>query len=95
MTLEGYSLDELKYAVREKEELLRLANIPKMIDNPDFTDLISMCEAYIEGLSENGIETEESGYFMELLLETLYGDNVYDWINKAIEEGEDDDWIFS
>lgn len=63
-------------------------SIPKLIENPDLSNLIDVCNSYLEWLSsedyhEDRINDIESLIFSSTM-ETFFGENVWNYINEKI-----------
>ena len=61
---------------------------PKAKENPDFTELNKGCQELIdymdsEDFHSDGLEKYENA-IMEKAVLTIFGNNVYDWINSKI-----------
>jgi len=82
-----FSNNELKAELKRREDLERLAAIPKPIENPNFSELVTQCNTYITELSES-IFPIESGdhiqYIFEEAMKAVYGKNVFEWINEKL-----------
>ena len=79
-TLKDYSIEELKLALKIKEQ----EKIPEIIPNPDFTNLINMSKEYINDLANGRFNEGDTHYFYEELMTTLFGKDIFTWINKRI-----------
>ena len=60
---------------------------------PDFDKVIKTCERFIDGLDEEiytpkNIDMMEH-YIFEEIIDTLYGEDAWEWINKKIEEANE------
>lgn len=69
------SIDELEeyIKIRKKEQY-----IPIPLENPDFTKLIDLAKEYIE----TGYVNDMEHWCYEILMQTIYGDKIFGWINK-------------
>ena len=83
-TLEDYSIEELKIALDRK--IKEQEKIPEIIANPDFTELINMAKERINNLAHKFIIEEDSDhyYFYEEVMKTLFGKDIFTWINKQL-----------
>lgn len=67
------------------EELV--SSRPKLIENPDLTNLIEECEAEINGILEDGRSPKDiEHYIYEVAMKTFYGKDYFKWYNKMSDE---------
>lgn len=62
---------------------------PKVVNDIDYSDVISACEEYIEYISseeyhEDGLDNFEHTIFEKALV-SVYGEKVFDHINDVLE----------
>jgi hypothetical protein len=79
MNLKNYSIDDLKAELerREKKEL----EPPKRIQNPNLTEIITMCESHIAEIA-NGTYHEDNDfktYLYEVVMATFYSGDFWPW----------------
>jgi len=55
---------------------------PTPLDNPDFQKLIDYCNNYLERLAEDKADDDDKHYLYENVLDIIYGDKVWEFINK-------------
>jgi hypothetical protein len=80
-------LEILLKVEKEKEEeknRLKIA-IPKPLEKIDWSNLIKYCEDYLQSLAKREHCKDIDHYTYEKVLETIYGDNVWDFINQFDE----------
>lgn len=65
----------------EKEKQLKVA-IPKPLKVIDFNGLIKYCEDYLQSLAERERCKDVDHYTYEKVLETIYGEDVWKFINQ-------------
>jgi len=90
LTLMMERLDKLE-AIECKREI----SIPRILEKPDFRKLKSMCQEHIYLYVSGTIsEDDDSGHYIyEEVLKTLYGEKIFDWINKKIKRiNENTNW---
>ena len=76
--LEQFSTDELEEELRRREEEEK----PKQIAAPDLTKLRKICQEYIDSLARDKyVDGDLDHYIFEAAMETVFGKNVWDWIN--------------
>jgi len=62
---------------------------PEILENHNTKELTKLCKQYIdyldsEYLTEDGLSKREP-YIFEQALKTIFGDNVFDYVNSKIE----------
>jgi len=66
---------------RDKSKVCDLSR-PQLIENPDLTALKANCEAVMDEIEKEGYSDEDNPHYVyEVAMKTLYGDNVFDYIN--------------
>lgn len=72
----------------ELEEELRLRNLEGSVPQPipreeiDITKLYDYCVEQINYLAKHRYDTKDYRYYTyEIAMETIYGENIWDWIN--------------
>ena len=66
-----------------KKTLERRKNIPKIVDSPDISELVSACEEHINSIKDFGHSCKnDKQWIYEEALEAIYGKNIFDWVNK-------------
>ena len=59
---------------------------PKPIDNPDLTKLIELCESCFDDLDKGEDEDSDNDHYIyEQTLKTIYGENVFDYVNSRLK----------
>ena len=85
--LSKISKEELKEEIekREKEEEEREKPLPLPMIDQDFTQVIKLCESYINDLDKDGwVDEDMDHYIFEAAMEAVYGKSVWEWINKKL-----------
>ena len=81
MTTEQAELEILR--LQEVIAKNKRSEVPKPLENPDFTSLIEIAKNHIEEISNDGFSDEDSDHwFYEAVMEAVYGNKVWEWINK-------------
>lgn len=84
MTTEQAELEILR--LQEVIARNKRLEVPKPLENPDFTSLIEIAKNHIEAISNNGFSDEDSDHwFYEAVMECVYGKSVWKWINNKTE----------
>lgn len=73
-------IKKLQKFIAEKEQ----EEIPKPLDNPDFTPLIELAQAYIDDINNDKYCEDDAHYIFERAMECVFGKKVWGWINKNI-----------
>jgi hypothetical protein len=70
----------------ELERRKQLLEVPKPVPQPDFNNLIRMCQEYIFEINSNVVELDDNWkqYIYEEALKTIFGPCIFNWINKKI-----------
>ena len=78
--LSGFSDDELQ------AELNRRNAPPDQLEEVDLTSLRAEAKNYIDTLHETGRQPKDSDHYMfENVMKTLYGPDIFDWINPHLQ----------
>jgi len=81
--LQDFSDTELQAELNSRKEIQRRADKPCMIQNPDYQALRTICQKYIDDLHENKwVDDDYVQYIHETAMMVLFGNDVWDWINK-------------
>lgn len=62
---------------------------PKLKDNPNLTKLLAEAESYMRSLEDGShhCDNDDQQYIVEAVMESLYGNNIYDtYINPRMAE---------
>ena len=83
--LKQLSASELRELADLKE--LRLKEIPIPREAPDFAKLIQLVTAHINDIAIEGCDHDEDckQYIYENAVESIYGDRIWEWMNKRTE----------
>lgn len=83
--LDNLSIEELEKELKRRKEEERKNKIPKLLETLDPNhEFIKLCVKYINDIAKNGNKEDDDTdhYIYEEALKYLFGDNVFDWINK-------------
>ena len=78
------SNDEVKNELKRREEESALQEIPMRFTNPNFAVLHKLLDNYMESLVENNEMKDGQYWIYECVMNTFYGRDIFDWINKHI-----------
>jgi hypothetical protein len=67
-----------------EEELERRNKPPKQLEEPDFTNLKQEADNYLIGVRDQRIPKDGEHYLFETLMKTLYGPDIFHWINPRM-----------
>ena len=78
--------DELQAEIKKRDKIIKEAEKPKQLDNPNWNLVKSMCQEHINNLNDGLINSNSvfEEYLYEAVLTALYGENVFEWINEQI-----------
>jgi len=78
MNLEDYSKKELGEELDKRKTI-----VPKKLDNPDWTQIVTVCEEYINCLANKGYASTDTDHFIfETVLTAVYGKDIWDFVNE-------------
>lgn len=81
----GVDFNEGLNILREYDKKLKTINDrPKLIENPDWSDVIKMGESIVNNAIKGYENDDDSQYMLESVMQTLYGKKFYDWYNKVV-----------
>ena len=68
-------------------------NRPKPLEDIDLSDLYELCEEYLDFISNpkeyNEDEDSDYGdYFLGIVMTSLYGEDIFDYVTEKLEECE-------
>ncbi len=68
----------------EKKIEKKKSDVPKMLKNPDFTNLKSLAKDYMEFIQCDNFHTDNDfhTYLSEEVMTTLFGPKFWDWYNE-------------
>jgi hypothetical protein len=75
--LKDYSKEELEAELERR----KTAPLPKLLNDPDFHELVKYMELSIKMLSTGKRVKDFKQYAFEKVLTTLYGKSFFDWAN--------------
>lgn len=88
-TLEDFNTEELEKEIERRKKEKQQESKPKPLENINIDQLITACEEHIEHI-EDIINKEEyddaDHYIYETVMDCIYGEDVWDWINNQTEE---------
>ena len=62
-----------------------MSKSPKMVVYIDWSEVVREAQSYIESLASGcGYDSDSEHYIVEAVMEAIYGDKVYDWINNMV-----------
>lgn len=74
-------LDEANRRLNEIKE--KMNTRPKILKLPNLKHLINACEDHINSIKEQGrANKNDENYIYEEALKAIYGEDIFDWINK-------------
>ncbi len=86
---DNFTDDQLRNEVKRREEVERKNKVPKIVNNPDFSELQSACQSYINAFTNKDDDGDFidaphkfEHYVFENAIEAFFGKNVFDWINE-------------
>jgi hypothetical protein len=82
--IEDYTSAELRILATQKEKEEFLNSIPKPVDNINWNDIIDSTDRLMKAIALGNFQEDDIQNCYEWLLETIYGDDVFDWINKRL-----------
>lgn len=64
-----------------------MLNKPQPLQNPDFSELITLCQYHLNSIEKNGPndDSDKEHYIYETALEAVFGQDVWQWINRLPE----------
>jgi len=84
--IQDYTTEELRAELERREGPEE--KVPEMLSEFNLEELIAHCQEYINGLDPKSNEwladPEETIY--QCAIETLYGDDIWEWIHSKTEE---------
>jgi hypothetical protein len=84
MSLNEYSTEQLKQAVKDREEAERLAAKPKPLDNIDWSRVIAGAQEEADCISEHGYDPKDSEHWIyEEVMKAVFGNDYFDWYEKG------------
>jgi hypothetical protein len=83
MNLENLTTAQLEQELERRKQLLE---VPKPVPQPDFNNLIRMCQEYIFEINSNVLELDDNWKqcIYEEVLKTIFGPCIFSWINKKL-----------
>ena len=78
--LKSYSDGDLKKELERREK--ERNNVPSPKLNPDFSDVVDAAKSYIVEVQAGVVDDDTEHYIFEAVMEAVYGEKVWDWINK-------------
>jgi len=80
--LSKYTIDELE-AELERRELL--GDMPKLLANPDFSNLQRVCSEYLESIARDEVDDDHDHWIYEAAMEACFGRNIWGFINGVLK----------
>lgn len=80
------SIENLEKLLEEKKRAEAEENIPKALPEPDMDRIKAICGNYINYLISEDFhpDNDEEHLLFEEVMKTVFGDDIFDWINKQI-----------
>lgn len=84
--IEQYSETELKNELEKRkiEKAKAQAERPKVKDNPDLTDLIQVCQEYVEGCINKDLDEDQEHWIFEEAMKAVFGPKIFEFTNKHL-----------
>jgi len=87
----------LKDYIKEVEKVVKILDkpddIPKQLEQVDLEAITDTCENYLQWIiSDNYHEDKDRDHehiIYETVLEAVYGEDIWEWVNKQIDEKQD------
>ena len=58
---------------------------PEILSNPDFEELMELCQTSLDEIVENGeLDSDTKEYIYEAAMEAVFGKAVWDYINNKL-----------
>lgn len=78
--LNDYSSDDLREELARRE---RIAEIPKLIENPNYSHLEQHAQNIVDEICEGKTHRDDDAQFMfECVMETLLGEEFFNWYSE-------------
>jgi hypothetical protein len=84
--LEDYSAEELQQEIDRRKAVKKIVDQKPKPKEGFHKDIVDICEGYMRSVEKGEDREDDSQYIFEALLQTVYGNNVFDWINKINRE---------
>lgn len=84
--LELFSDEELEQELQRRMDLALKLSMPKQLgdDEIDLTSLRKICDRYMHEVVDGWVDSDTDHYIVEEALKTIYGPEVFDWINENL-----------
>ena len=85
--IEEYSEDELYNELERRRKIEKVkvqAETPKVKDNPELTDLIQVCQEYVDGCINNNLDEDQEHWIFEEAMKAIFGDKIFQFTNKHL-----------
>ena len=80
--LAEFGTEELLAEIGERESRKSKNSRPRLLENPDYSELLKTCELIFDEYEYDGYSKDAGKYIYEVVLECLYGQNVFNWVNE-------------
>ena len=82
--LNSFTDNELEAEISRREVAKRQAKKPKLIENPDLSKLVKMCQAFVDYMESDEYyeDNDFDKYIFEMAMKTFFGDDFFDWFNE-------------
>ena len=81
--LQNFSKEELQEELERREKTVLSKPIPFI--NPDFRQVHKLCIGYVNQVASGEDDEDLTHYIFEAAVTAVYGEKVWDYINKATE----------
>lgn len=75
--IEEYSEVELKNELGRRKIEKAQAERPELIDKPDFTKLILLCDEYVDGCINKNLDEDQVQWIFEEAMTAVFGDKIF------------------
>lgn len=83
--LEEFDTVQLEAELERRKQEEKRRNMPRRLDNPDWSAVEKMCEEYINALAWNGRPPKDADHYIyEAAMTAVFGNGVWVWINKRL-----------
>ncbi len=81
--IKNISTENLQAEIDRRQKVKEKRLIPKLIETPDIKPLQTICQNYTNELIKNGyVRDDLEHYIFETAMETVFGKNVWQFINS-------------
>lgn len=80
-----YSIEDLRaaIAIKERQAFIDMQELPKPVENPDFTEVTKLCQEYVRSLvQEKYVDDDLDHYIYEAAMNAVFGKGIFDYMRK-------------